>query len=268
MDDEELKIIRRRLDMIEDRIASLSNLNVSRPPSVLGTVYDGGSIPTTLPKYFLTHPTQPRADQTEGTTITYAVDTTTTRTVAVFGDGPGGAIGTCAVPAPGTRLISYLINSRWCSCLPPAPGGGTVVSPPGCPCASSPATLNMTVVRPDLNNGIFNSCAFHYGATPANLLPVVLTPMSYLSTTTFTDPVLSIGQPQPVKFSYLLTCYFGAYVLTRVYVTTPLGSPFRDGIRYTWIIGLPPTNKCAPFALPTGTIFSGGDTRTTVSIGP
>jgi hypothetical protein len=136
-------------------------------------------------------------------------------------------------------------------------GGG--VSIPGCPCAPTPTSLTMVSSKPSSNNGIFQSAVFAYGPTPAALLPVVLTPNSYLSTASFYDPVLK------ANFWYYLTCYFGAYVLTRVYITTPVGSPFRDGIRYTWFVGLP-GNTCTPFALTVGSMFSGGDTSCVVTI--
>ena len=142
-------------------------------------------------------------------------------------------------------------------------GGG--VSIPGCPCMPMPTTLNMVSSKPASNNGIFQSATLQYITVPAPYLPVVLTPQAIMSTdgagnvATFNDPVLG------ANFAYLLPCYFGAYVLTRVYLTTPVGSPFRDGIRYTWFVGLP-GNTCSPFSLTVGTIFAGGDATCVVTI--
>jgi hypothetical protein len=142
----------------------------------------------------------------------------------------------------------------WPGCC--CPGG---VNIPGCPCSSSPSTLYLHSSKPSSNNGIFKNATLVYGPTPAGLLPVVLTPNSYLSTTSFTDPVLK------AEFYYYLTCYLGAYVLTRVYLQTPVGSPFRDGIRYTWFVGLP-GNTCMPFSLTVGSMFQGGDTSCVVTV--
>jgi hypothetical protein len=136
-------------------------------------------------------------------------------------------------------------------------GGG--VSVPGCPCPSTPATLFMHVNDPTKNNGIFQPCTLQYGPTPAPLLPVVLATDSYLSTAPSFDPVLM------ANFYTYLTCYLGAYVITRVYITSPLGSPFRDRIRYTWFVGLP-GNTCSPFSLALGSIFEGGDATEVVTI--
>jgi hypothetical protein len=158
----------------------------------------------------------------------------------------------------GDYLICRFVGNRWAADRM-GKSQPTGVSIPGCPCSLSPMTLHMTSSKPQSNNGIFQSAVFKYGPTPAALLPVVLTPNSYLSTSSFTDQVLK------AQFWYYLTCYLGAYVITRVYVTTPVGSPFRDGIRYTWFVGLP-GNTCTPFLLSVGSIFSGGDASCVVTI--
>jgi hypothetical protein len=139
-------------------------------------------------------------------------------------------------------------------------GAGTDINTPGCACSTTPATITMTVTNPSLNNQIFNSCTIQNGPTPSSLLPVVLTANSWLSTTTFSDPILG------VPFYYFLTCTIGKYVLTRVYVSSPFGSPFRDSIRYQWVPGFP-GNTCGShgtWAMTNGSIFVGGDPRTTV----
>lgn len=138
-------------------------------------------------------------------------------------------------------------------------GSGPPVSIPGCPCALSPATINMVSSKPASNNQIFQSATLQYGPTPSSLLPVVLTPSSYLSTSSFPDPILN------ASFYYFLTCSLGAYVLTRVYVTSPFGSPFRDSIRYKWVPGFP-GNICTPFSMTNGQIFTGGDASCVVTL--
>lgn len=130
---------------------------------------------------------------------------------------------------------------------------------PGCPCALSPRHIQMTSSKPLSNNQIFQSALLEYGPTPSALLPVVLVPNSYLSTTSFFDPILS------VPFFYFFTCSIGAYVLTRVYVASPFGSPFRDSIRYKWVPGFP-GNTCTPFIMVIGQIFAGGDASCVVTL--
>ena len=159
----------------------------------------------------------------------------------------------------GDYLVCRFIGNRWAADRMGKSQPPTGVLIPGCPCTLSPTTLYMTSSKPQSNNGIFQSAVFQYGPTPSSLLPVVLATNSYLSTSSFLDPVLNC------QFWYYLTCYLGAYVLTRVYVQSPLGSPFRDRIRYTWFVGLP-GNTCSPFLLSVGSIFSGGDATCVVTI--
>jgi hypothetical protein len=142
------------------------------------------------------------------------------------------------------------------SCCCGSGGGVTIV---GCPCAPMPTTLNMVSSKPASNNGIFQSATFTYRPIDAWMAGVALSGSQFLSTTTFRDTVLG------ADFYYVLLCYQGAYVLTRIYQTTPVGSPFRDGIRYTWFVGLP-GNTCSPFSLTLGSIFAGGDATCVVTI--
>lgn len=135
--------------------------------------------------------------------------------------------------------------------------GGIIVD--GCPCAYAPATLYVVTSDASKNNQIFNNCTLQYGSTPADLYDVVHSDYSYLSTATFDDPALG------VPFSYLLVCSIGAYLLTRVYVTSPIYSPFIDIDRYSWTIGFP-GNVCTPFSCMNGQIFQGGDASEVVTV--
>lgn len=247
----EIESIRLREEALRNEVARLRQLQVTGTPCEVGQVFNGGAIPTTVPAIFYTHPARPAGDQSEGGGASFAVDTSRTRAVAVFGP---------EVPTAGDYLTAYLIGGRWCANYGLPSGGGTPpVTIPGCPCETSPVTVYLHTNDPTLNNGIFQDATIVYGPTPAPLLPVVFTPSSYLSTTTFRDAVFD------ADFYYFLTCQLGAYVLTRVYISTPLGSPFRDEIRYSWFIGVD-GNTCTPFNLASGSIFEDGDPSQTVTI--
>lgn len=217
--------------------------------SCLGSVYNGGSKPATLPAIILTHPIAPGGNQTEGTATGVTVNAMRTRPFAVFGT---------RVPADGEILVAYWISGRWCAWIGAQGGGSSTVTIPGCVCTNSPLTISMTVTNPTLNNQIFNSCTIHYGPTPSVLLPVVLTASSYLSETSFHDPILNND------YFYLLTCTSTSYVLTRVYPSA-FGGPFRDQPRYQWSPGFP-GNTCSPFLMSNGRLFTGGDPRTTCTL--
>ncbi len=137
--------------------------------------------------------------------------------------------------------------------------GGSTVTISGCPCASIATTLYLTSSEPASNNGIFQNATLVYGATPPDLILVVIVGYSFLSTTSFPDAIM--GDP----FYYFLTCVFGTYILTRVYPVSPFGSPFRDTIRYSWIPGFP-GNNCSPFDMTNGQIFRGGDATCVVTV--
>lgn len=108
---------------------------------------------------------------------------------------------------------------------------------PFCYCPDPPATLAMVSSDPLCNFRMFQSCTIQYGPTPAEFVPLNIGPNNYFSTTSFPDP-LADG----ALFYYLLTCQQNFWILTRIYPTSPYGSPYRDAILYTWIV-----NTNAPF---------------------
>lgn len=85
---------------------------------MLTQVYDGGSIPTTVPRVYLTHPALTDAADTEGTTPTFTADTSVTIPVVVLGP---------TVPVAGDRLVAHAIGGRWL-----AGDGGGSTTPPTC----------------------------------------------------------------------------------------------------------------------------------------
>ena len=97
------------------------------------------------------------------------------------------------------------------------------------------------------------------GSDPGGIASCGIGANSYLSTATFPD--YTTGD----QFYYLLSCYNGSYVLTRVYITSLYGSPYRDMIRYLWPIGYA-GNTCTPFDLAAGQMYIGGDPSCVISI--
>jgi hypothetical protein len=219
----------------------------------LGVVFANPTVPTSSGVFYSVHPTIVTGTQAESGSGIITPISSVTDLVLILGTTP------CVA---GDLVVYYRAENRWVGerYAGSGGGGGTHVQA-GCPCGSVPNTLTMTVTNggPGFNNGIFNSCVFAWGPTPSSLLPVVLIPNSWLSTGSFPDPILG------VPFFYFLTCSLGAYVLTRVYVTSPFGSPFRDSIRYKWVPGFP-GNTCTPFVMTNGQIFAGGNPATVCTL--
>jgi hypothetical protein len=103
---------------------------------------------------------------------------------------------------------------------------------PTCFCTNLPATLSMTSADPTCNYRMFQSCTIQYQATPAPFSSLNLGPSIYLSTESFPDPIAG-----GAEFFYYLICHLNQFSLTRIYTTSPYGSPYRDAILYTWLIG-------------------------------
>ena len=243
------RVLRRRQ---ADAAAALDRLPPPAAPAAgrfVGQTFSGGAYPTTVPAYYLTHPVDVGGAETEGAAASTAASS---GTKAVWVLGP-------VVPVLGSFLLARLIDGRWAAGFSAPYGGGGGVTIPGCPCSSSPITLNMVSSAPASNNHILQSATLVYGSTPSALAALGIGQSAYLSTTTFTD--FSTGD----QFWYFLSCYLGYYILSRVYATSLYGSPYHDMIRYRWPISAAP-NTCVPFSLTNGQIFSGGDPTCVVTI--
>ena len=141
-------------------------------------------------------------------------------------------------------------------------GGGIIVTIPMCFCHAIPATLKMTSNDPTCNYRMFQSCTIQYGPTPSGYANLNLPANTFLSVQSFPDP-LSGG----AIFRYYLTCLYNMFSLSRVYLTSPFGSPFRDGVLYSWILG-GYGNNCSPFQLDNGSAYPGSDASCGVKIDP
>ncbi len=105
---------------------------------------------------------------------------------------------------------------------------------------------------------MFQNCTLTFGATPSSYSALELGTQCYLSTTSFVDQ-------RGDSFRYYFYCQNTQYLLTRVYVTSTLGSPYKDFVRYSWAMTAS-GNSCIPFLLSNGQIYSGGDASCVVTI--
>lgn len=112
-------------------------------------VYDGGSIPTTVPAMYLTRPMGIGVAETEGATSSLSVDTT--RSIPVLVLGP-------EVPVAGDRLIASTISGRWVAGMQ----GGAADTPTCSPCSIPLFNLRGTWVTAFTTTGTF----FYAGSFP------------------------------------------------------------------------------------------------------
>jgi hypothetical protein len=102
-DYQELRILRNRqaaLGRAIDRDLEASPLITAR---ILVQVYNGGAIPTSPDKVYLTHPVELDGTETEGGSANPNVDTSTTIPVVVLWDAPQA----------GDLLTAYAVGGRW-----------------------------------------------------------------------------------------------------------------------------------------------------------
>jgi hypothetical protein len=218
-------------------------------PVVVGQVFGNPTVPTASGVYVSVRPVAVAGVEAEAAPGVLAVDTTRSFLTYVTGSKP---------PLAGDYLICRFVGNRWVADrMGKASSGGIVI--PGCACPSSPATLHVAVSRPDATSLTLQPCTLFWGPTPAGLLPLAVGANSYLSSTSFTDT--STGD----QFWYHFNCYVGYYALTRVYVTSQYGSPYRDLIRYRWPIGAG-GNSCKPFLMASGQLYLGGDPACVVTV--
>ena len=178
--------------------------------------------------------------------------------VPVYLTGPGK-------PATGDLLVCRFLDNRWVterSTNYHATGGGTKSTGtlPYCFCDPLPATLTMISADPNCNYKMFQSCTIVFGPTPAAFAGLNLGPYCYLSTQGFPDP-LANGS----IFYYNVTCQYNQILLYRVYLQSPYGSPYRDGLLYSWGLG-GYGNTCLPFQLENGVAYPGSDASCYVTI--
>lgn len=163
------------------------------------------------------------------------------------------------VPRTGDYLVCRRVDHRW---VAETSGGsishGTGVLLPSCFCAV-PSSLQMTSAAPQCNYNMFQSCTIRYGPPPAAMVALNFSANVFTSSASFLDPV------SQAKFFYYFWCQYNQFFLTRIFPTSPFGSPYRDAILYTWVVG-GYGNTCQPFLLASGTPYPGSDESCSVSI--
>ncbi len=235
------------------RVVSEPELFGGGVPAFVGRVTSPGSR-IAVGKFLLVQPTFVLGVEVEGGPGAFAA--IGVPTVPVYLVGPG-------TPSTGDLLVCRHIDHRWAaerSVAGKGRGGGGSLS--NCDCTEIPATLRMTSADPACNYRMFQTCTLQYGPTPALFAALNLPPSTFLSTESFPDPI-SAG----ARFYYYLTCRLNQFYLTRVFPVSPLGSPYRDGILYTWLVG-GYGNTCSPFRLDNGLAFPGSDLSCSVTIDP
>jgi hypothetical protein len=101
----ETRILRDRQKAYEDAAdRARSGVPAYGSPRMLVRVYDGGSMPTTTPRVYFTHPVLVTGAESEGGVGTLTVDTTTTVPVVVLGT---------KAPSVGDYLTAYSCSNRW-----------------------------------------------------------------------------------------------------------------------------------------------------------
>jgi hypothetical protein len=244
-------------DLWRLRLAAGSTRPPSRGDASGGTPAFLGKVTTAAPavgKFFLVDPVLALGPEVEGGTPSFTVSVPGAG-IAVYLLGP-------AVPVTGDYLICRHVDHRWVAerGLGTGSGGGAVGHIPNCFCDPIPATLTMTSADPTCNYRMFQSCTIQYGPTPAEYAALNLPPNTFLSVQSFADP-LSGG----ASFRYYLTCQYTQFNLSRVYVTSPFGSPYRDGVLYSWVLN-GTSNICSPFRLDAGSAYPGSDASCGVTI--
>ncbi len=216
----------------------------------LGQVYNGGAIPTAVPRVFLTRPVRVGGSESENSPTSSTIDGSASVPVVVLGPG---------VPVAGDHLVAWLAGNRWVAdvdgvaATPP-----TTVALPGCHCTTTPAVLDMISADETCDGGMFQSDILRYVPTPPEYSGLFLGANSFLSDNAHTD---QYGD----TFRYYFTCNLAEYALSRVYANSIFGSPFRDAVRYTWSLGVP-GNSCDPFFLTNGQVYLGGDPNCLVTV--
>lgn len=136
-------------------------------------------------------------------------------------------------------------------------GTGTI---PSCFCSPIPGVLTMTSADETCNFHMFQSGTLSYQARPAAYAGLRTLDPGYYGDQEWPDP-LSGGS----LFRYYLTCQYNQFSLSRIWAVSPYGSPYQDGILYTWLLG-GSMNTCMPFRLDHGSAFPGSDATCAVTI--
>lgn len=207
---------------------------------MLVQVYDGGSMPATVPRWFFTHPVLMDGVEAEGEDYTPTADTSVTIPVLVLGS---------RVPAAGDILIAHGVGGKWVA----ESGGGGTATYPCSPCNIPLKNLTVSWTNTLLGNG---SATLVYTAG--------------------SPPTWSTGSACPNEMLFSLRCSGFSILFTAYYFVSggcPSGQPQNCNSQGGDQQFLPlDSHVCSPFSLtykPTSqtcpVLLSSGYTSFTVS---
>jgi hypothetical protein len=132
--DRESRILRDRFEKHEDAIDRIRNSGRAFSSSrQLVQMYNGGSMPATVPRVYFTHPVIAGGAETEGGSPSFSADTTTTVPVVFLGQ----------VPSVGDYATAYAVGGRWVAERGKSSGGVGVVCEP-CTIPAEDLTISWT----------------------------------------------------------------------------------------------------------------------------
>jgi hypothetical protein len=167
---DEFRILRRRQAELREELDRQYRAPVTAGvPTELVQVYNGGHMPTSTGKFFLTHPATLMGAETEGGAGSFTVDST--HTVPVFVTGS-------RVPAAGDYLIAQHLDYRWV-----AESGGK----PKCTGRGNKLTLTLT------------GCGLN--PVPGASVDFILGGSTVSSTTTNGSGIATYNEPDPGTYS-------------------------------------------------------------------
>jgi hypothetical protein len=102
--DQELLTERDRIEETVQRALLTRRDPADSARKIVGSVYNGGAMPTTVPAWFLTHPADFGCNESEGAGCSATIDTTSTVPVLVLGP---------KVPSVGDLLPARMIGGKW-----------------------------------------------------------------------------------------------------------------------------------------------------------
>jgi hypothetical protein len=242
-----------RIQLGQGRLSRLvDNLDGGGVPAFVGQVTTPSSL-IGVGKFLMVQPTSLLGAEVEGESG--QIVTIGSATVPVYLVGPDLA-------STGDYLVCRFVDNRWAAERATGNNTSGISTTPvqNCFCPNVPTTLAMTSLNPSCNYGMFQSCEIIYGPTPAGYADLSIGVYSFLSTGSFPDVVAN-----GAMFQYILTCYYNQFNLSRVYLESPFGSPYHDGILWSWLIGAY-GSSCEPFHLDGGTPYPGSDLTCQVMI--
>jgi hypothetical protein len=251
MDDDARRRLHARTAARAGQASRFLSPSSSGQAAFVGRVVGSPTVPTSTGCYFSVNPVSVMGQEVESGTGSLVLNSATTVLVYVCGKTP---------PIVGDDLICRFIGSRWVAEKSSGrPTSGTPIKIAGCPCLTTPATVQMVSQNPSAQNGMFQSTPLVYGPTPPVFQNLQIPDSIHLSPGTFTDAITGDA------FRYYFACEPGAYLLRRLFPTTTFVSPYQDDIRYRWSLASP-GNSCTPMMLLNGRVYDGGDPSASVVI--